>query len=77
GYLLLAPHENKPNMIGQVATILGGAGININGMQVGSTTQDNTNIMAVAVGNDIANDIMLRLRGIEGIFDVKLINCEC
>ena len=77
GYLLLAPHENKPNMIGQVATILGGAGININGMQVGSTTKDNTNIMAVAVGNDIPNDIMLQLRGIEGIFDVKLINCEC
>lgn len=76
GYLLLAPHANKPNMIGQMATILGNAGININGMQVGSTTEKDTNIMAIAVGNDIPNDIMLQLRGVEGILDVKLINCE-
>lgn len=77
GYLLLAPHINQPNMIGQMATILGSAGININGMQVGSMKKDkDTNIMAIAVGNDIPNDIMLQLRGIQGILDVKLINCE-
>ena len=76
GYLLLAPHINKPNMIGQMATILGSAGININGMQVGSTAKSDTNIMAIAVGDDIPNDIMLQLRGVEGILDVKLINCE-
>lgn len=60
GYLLLAPHVNKPNMIGQMATILGSAGININGMQVGSTPKSDTNIMAIAVGDDIPNDIMLQ-----------------
>ena len=32
--------------------------------------------MAIATGGDIPNDIMLKLRGIEGIIDVKLINCE-
>ena len=63
-------------MIGQMATILGKANININGMQVGSTTQSGTNIMAIAVGDDIPNDIMLHLSGIEGILDVKLIHCE-
>ena len=76
GYLLLAPHVDQPNMIGQMATILGKAGINISGMQVGSTTQSGTNIMAIAVGDDIPNDIMLQLSGIEGILDVKLIHCE-
>lgn len=76
GYLLLAPHIDQPNMIGQIATILGSAGININGMQVGNTTESGTNIMAIAVGNDIPNDILLQLRGIQGILDVKLINCE-
>ncbi len=76
GYLLLAPHENKPNMIGQMATILGSAGININGMQVGSTAKSDTNIMAIAVGNDIPGDIMLQLRGVDGILDVKLIYSE-
>lgn len=53
-------------MIGQMATILGSAGININGMQVGSTPKSDTNIMAIAVGDDIPNDIM-RLRGVEGV----------
>ncbi|MGN1088254.1 MAG: phosphoglycerate dehydrogenase, partial [Phascolarctobacterium sp.] len=76
GYLLLAPHINRPNMIGQMATILGKAGININSMQVGSTPKSDTNIMAIAVGDDIPNDIMLQLRGVDGILDVKLINCE-
>lgn len=76
GYLLLAPHANKPNMIGQIATILGKAGININGMQVGTTPKATTSVMAIAVGDDIPNDIMMQLRGIEGIMDVKLINCE-
>ncbi len=32
--------------------------------------------MAIAVNDDIPNDIMLQLRGVEGIIDVKLINCE-
>lgn len=77
GYMLFVPHTDKPNMIGQIATILGSAGININGMQVGSTPVKGTNIMAIAVGDDIPNDIMLQLRGIEGILDAKLINCEC
>lgn len=45
-------------------------------MQVGSTPKSDTNIMAIAVGDDIPNDIMLQLRGVEGILDVKLINCE-
>ena len=76
GYLLLAPHNNRPNMIGQISTILGEAGINITGMQVGKTTDTDTNIMAVAVQADISNDIMIKLRAIEGILEVKLINCE-
>lgn len=76
GYLLLAPHYNRPNMIGQMSTILGQAGINITGMQVGKTTDNDTNIMAVAVKEDIPNDIMLKLRAIEGILEIKLINCE-
>ena len=71
-------------MIGQIATVLGSAGININGMQVGSTAIEGTNLMAIATSGDlmaiatsgdIPNDIMLKLRGIEGIIDVKLINC--
>lgn len=76
GYLLMAPHIDQPNMIGQISTILGQARINITGMQVGRTTQKGTNIMAIAVENDIPNDIMLKLKAIGGILDMKLIHCN-
>lgn len=76
GYLLLAPHIDQPNMIGQISTILGQAHINITGMQVGRLTAKGTNIMAIAVEDDIPNDIMLKLRAINGILDMKLIHCE-
>ena len=76
GYLLLAPHMDKPGMIGQIATILGEAEININGMQVGQTTTEGTNIMAVAIEKDIPNDAMLKLKAISGILDIRVINCE-
>jgi D-3-phosphoglycerate dehydrogenase len=76
GYFLLAPHEDKPGMIGQMATILGEAGININGMQVGQTTTEGTNMMAVALEKDIPNDVLLKLKSIHGILDIKVIHCE-
>ncbi|WP_301859710.1 phosphoglycerate dehydrogenase [uncultured Megasphaera sp.] len=76
GYLLLAPHIDQPNMIGQISTILGQAHINITGMQVGRMTKTGTNIMAIAVQDDIPNDIMLKLRSIDGILDMKLIHCD-
>ena len=63
-------------MIGQIATVLGEAKINITGMQVGNMTQKGTNIMAVAVEDDIPNDVMVKLRSINGILDMKLIHCE-
>lgn len=76
GYLLIAPHADRPNMIGQIAGVLGQAGININGMQVGRTPQEGTNIMAVALDADLPNDVLLALRAIDGILDLKVINCE-
>ena len=75
-YLILAPHIDQPNMIGQISTILGEARINITGMQVGNMTQKGTNIMAIAVADDIPSNVMLKLKAIDGILDMKLIHCE-
>lgn len=75
GYLLLVPHIDQPNMIGQIATILGRQGININSMQVGRTAQDKTNIMAIAIGDDINGDVLVQIKNIPGILGAKLINC--
>ena len=67
---------DQPNMIGQISTILGQAHINIMGMQVGRMTTTGNNIMAIAVQDDIPNDIMVKLRSINGILDIKLIHCD-
>lgn len=63
-------------MIGQVAGVLGSAGININGMQVGASNDKGINVMAVAVDKDIPTAVLPSLMNIEGIKDVKVIHCE-
>lgn len=45
-------------MIGQVAGVLGAAGININGMQVGASNDKGINVMAVAVDKDIPTAVL-------------------
>lgn len=76
GCIIIAPHEDKPGMIGQVASVLGSAGININGMQVGASADKGTNVMAVVVDKDIPTAVLPALMNIDGIHDVKVIHCE-
>lgn len=76
GYLLISPHIDRPGMIGQIAGVLGKANININGMQVGRGDKPGTNIMSIAIDNDIPGDVMLALKAIDGILDLRVINCE-
>jgi len=76
GCIIIAPHEDKPGMIGQVAGVLGAADININGMQVGASNDKGINVMAVAVDKDIPTAVLPSLMNIEGIKDVKVIHCE-
>ena len=53
---------------------MGGANINISGMQVGKTDVSGTNIMVVTVDNDIPPHILKSVIGIDGIFGAKLVN---
>ena len=72
--LLICPHINRPGVIGTVGTILGGAGINISGMQVGHTEIEGTNLMVLTIDNDIPEEMLQKVKAIEGIFDAKLVN---
>lgn len=76
GCFIIAPHEDKPGMIGQVASVLGKAGVNINGMQVGASLDKGINVMAVAVDRDIPTAVIPALMNIDGIKDIKVIHCE-
>ena len=72
--LLICPHINRPGVIGKVGSIMGGANINISGMQVDKTEVEGTNIMVLSVDNDIPEEIMKQVTAIDGIFDAKLVN---
>lgn len=72
--ILICPHINCPGIIGKVGSIMGAAGINISGMQVGKTDVSGTNIMVLTVDNDIPSNILNTVIGIDGIFGAKLVN---
>ena len=63
-------------LLDRLAGVLGRAGININGMQVGASADKGTNVMAVAVDKDIPTAVLPALMNIDGIHDVKVIHCE-
>ena len=55
---------------------MGDANINISGMQVSKTEQEGTNIMVLIVDNDIPDDVLTKVKAIDGIFGAKLINFD-
>ena len=74
GWLLIGPHRDKPGIIGKVCTILGDQNINIASMQVGSTTTAGTNIMVLAVDQDVPTPLMMKIKAIDGILGSRLVN---
>ena len=72
--ILICPHINRPGIIGKVGSILGDAGINISGMQVGKTDIERTNIMVLSIDNDITAETIAKVKEVDGIFDAKLVN---
>ncbi len=72
--ILICPHINRPGVIGVVGSLMGDAGINISGMQVGKTDVEETNLMVLSVDHDIPADVLAKVKAIDGIFDAKLVN---
>ncbi len=73
GYLIVAKHINKPNVIGPCCMVLGKNNINISGMQVGRAEIGGTTIMALNVDSEVPEPILKEMRAVEGIIDAKLI----
>lgn len=67
GHLLIAPHQDKPGIIGQVGSILGAAGINIAYMQVGRKEVGGPAIMVLTVDHEIPAAVLEQVRQVEGI----------
>ncbi|WP_342304357.1 phosphoglycerate dehydrogenase [Methanolobus sp. ZRKC5] len=74
GYMIVAKHINKPNVIGPCCILLGKNNINISGMQVGRADIGGTTIMALNVDSEVPDPILKEMRSVEGIIDAKLIH---
>ena len=74
GHMLVAPHQDKPGIIGQVGTLLGKAGINIATMQVGRKTPGGPAVMVLETDAELPADVLAAICRIEGIEGAKQVN---
>jgi D-3-phosphoglycerate dehydrogenase len=71
GYLLVAPHQDRPGIIGQVGTIMGKAGINIAAMQVGRKEQGGQAVMVLSCDAPLPPHVLKTIEEIDGISGAK------
>jgi D-3-phosphoglycerate dehydrogenase / 2-oxoglutarate reductase len=72
GKLIYAPHKNVPGVIGKVGTLTAEYGVNISRMIVadGKTSS----IMALSVDNEVPEILIKKLKELDVIGDIKVIN---
>ena len=73
GYMLICSYIDKPRVIGPVGVILGDHGINIAAMQVGREKIGGRAVMVLNVDNPVGEDVLEKVKTVDGIFDVKLV----
>lgn len=73
GYMIVARHEDHPNIIGPCCMILGKNNINIAGMQVGRITIGGEAIMVLNIDSEVSDGILNGIRSVDGILDAKLV----
>ncbi len=72
-YMLVVKNDDRPGVIGNVATILGNANINISNMDVGKTEQPGSALMLIATSSPVPDDMVAELRTMPGIVSVAAI----
>ncbi|MCD8024994.1 MAG: phosphoglycerate dehydrogenase [Candidatus Gastranaerophilales bacterium] len=74
-FMLLIPHKNKPNMIGQAASVLGADNVNISKMQVAQKHDSNDDISLMIINTDdvVESDTLDKISKIEGVIEPKFI----
>ncbi len=71
GNLLMVVHEDRPGMIGKVATRLGERKINIAGMQVGRKDKGGTQLMLLTLDQEPSKEDIKAIASLEGIQDAR------
>jgi D-3-phosphoglycerate dehydrogenase len=74
GTLLVIPNTDKPGMIGRVGTILGEAGINIVGMQVGRTEVGERAVMVISMEEPVSEELLTQLNEQPDLFGARQVD---
>lgn len=72
--LLVVRNEDRPGMIGKVATIVGDAGVNIDDMAVGASPQGAKALMVVATDRLVDDATLASLRNVDGVQSVAAVS---
>lgn len=73
-HMLVVRNEDRPGMIGAVASALGGAGINIADMDVGQSASGAAALMVISTTEPVPTAVADALRAVEGIVSVHSVD---
>ena len=73
GHMVVTRHHDRPGVIGKMGTLLGGAGINIVGMQLGTVDDPDANqaVGILQVGTGPTPEILDEIRKIDAMITVR------
>jgi D-3-phosphoglycerate dehydrogenase len=73
GTLLFTRHHDRPGIVGAVGTILADAGVNISSLELSRLSARGQAMMCVQVDDVVGSSVLDRLRSVDGIVDVRLV----
>lgn len=73
GNMLVVSNVDKAGIIGKIGTIMGDAGINIGGLQMGREAIGGKQLIVLNVDQEVGEEILKKIRKEEEILDVKLV----
>ena len=73
GSMLVTRHHDRPGVVGAVGTILAEAGINISSLELSRLSEHGEAMMFVSVDDPAREDVLARLRAIDGMSEVRAV----
>jgi D-3-phosphoglycerate dehydrogenase len=70
-YLLAIVNDDTPGMVGEVGTLIGRAGVNIDDMHIGRTANSHQAVMVIATSDPIPQEVVEELRATPAIIAVR------
>ena len=70
-YLMAIVNDDTPGMVGEVGTLIGRAGVNIDDMHIGRTANSQQAVMVIATSDPIPQDVVDELRATPAIITVR------